>query len=151
MGGLSMKAKQEVARETAKAYKQALKSKKRKGKILDELTRVTGYARKYAIRLLRTLVIGTAIYSEGKLIKVRAGISKKGKKRERYYDEELKAALKIIWIYYDMICGKRLASVMKEKDVKPGYIHIDTVGHEGGNASGDFCWTLTMTDVAMQF
>ncbi|MBG6185326.1 hypothetical protein IWX65_003305 [Arthrobacter sp. CAN_A214] len=32
--------------------------------------------------------------------------------------------------------------------VKPGFVEIDLVGHEGGNSSGEFCFTLTVTDVA---
>ncbi len=30
----------------------------------------------------------------------------------------------------------------------PGFLEIDLVGHEGGNPLGEFCFTLTMTDVA---
>lgn len=30
---------------------------------------------------------------------------------------------------------------------EPGFVEIDLVGHEGGNASGDFCHTLDVTDV----
>ena len=30
----------------------------------------------------------------------------------------------------------------------PGFIEIDLVGHEGGNSFGEFCFTLTMTDIA---
>ncbi len=33
-------------------------------------------------------------------------------------------------------------------DVTPGFIEIDLVGHEGGNATGEFCFTLTATDIA---
>src|ERR1019366_9054727 len=33
-------------------------------------------------------------------------------------------------------------------DVAPGFVEIDLVGHEGGNSFGEFCFTLTMTDVA---
>lgn len=29
----------------------------------------------------------------------------------------------------------------------PGFVEIDLVGHEGGNPSGDFCQTLTVTDI----
>ncbi len=29
----------------------------------------------------------------------------------------------------------------------PGFVEIDLVGHEGGNSFGEFCFTLTMTDV----
>lgn len=31
---------------------------------------------------------------------------------------------------------------------KPGFVEIDLVGHEGGNSFGEFCFTLTVTDVA---
>jgi hypothetical protein len=30
----------------------------------------------------------------------------------------------------------------------PGFVEIDLVGHEGGNSSGEFCFTLTVTDIA---
>ncbi|MET0781219.1 MAG: transposase family protein [Microbacterium sp.] len=33
-------------------------------------------------------------------------------------------------------------------DTVPGFVEIDLVGHEGGNASGQYCYTLTVTDVA---
>lgn len=36
-------------------------------------------------------------------------------------------------------------------DAIPGFMEIDLVGHEGGNASGDFCFTLTATDIATEW
>lgn len=33
-------------------------------------------------------------------------------------------------------------------DDRPGFIEIDLVGHEGGNATGEHCYTLTATDIA---
>lgn len=33
-------------------------------------------------------------------------------------------------------------------DLRPGFLEIDLVGHEGGVLKGDFCCTLDMTDVA---
>jgi transposase InsO family protein len=33
----------------------------------------------------------------------------------------------------------------------PGFCEVDLVGHEGGNPLGEFCFTLTMTDVATGF
>ena len=33
-------------------------------------------------------------------------------------------------------------------DTWPGFIEIDLVGHEGGNSTGEFCFTLTATDIA---
>jgi transposase InsO family protein len=31
---------------------------------------------------------------------------------------------------------------------RPGFVEIDLVGHEGGNSFGEFCFTLTVTDMA---
>ena len=33
-------------------------------------------------------------------------------------------------------------------DAVPGFVEIDLVGHEGGNASGEYCFTLTVTDIS---
>ncbi len=33
-------------------------------------------------------------------------------------------------------------------EARPGFVEIDLVGHDGGDASGDFCQTLDVTDVA---
>ena len=33
-------------------------------------------------------------------------------------------------------------------EARPGFVEIDLVGHEGGHSFGEFCFTLTMTDVA---
>lgn len=32
-------------------------------------------------------------------------------------------------------------------DARPGFLEIDLVGHDGGRADGEYCYTLTMTDV----
>jgi Integrase core domain. len=33
-------------------------------------------------------------------------------------------------------------------EARPGFVEIDLVGHEGGNAVGEHCYTLTVTDIA---
>jgi len=33
-------------------------------------------------------------------------------------------------------------------DARPGFLEMDLVGHDGGSAQGDYCFTLDMTDVA---
>lgn len=33
-------------------------------------------------------------------------------------------------------------------DARPGFVEIDLVGHEGGLAEGEHCYTLTVTDIA---
>ncbi len=37
------------------------------------------------------------------------------------------------------------------KENKVGFFEIDLVGHEGGNARGDFAWTLNFVDVKVQW
>jgi hypothetical protein len=33
-------------------------------------------------------------------------------------------------------------------DARPGFVEIDLVGHDGGDLNGEFCYTLTVTDIA---
>ncbi|MHC5796658.1 hypothetical protein ACVXZ4_10910 [Lacisediminihabitans sp. FW035] len=33
-------------------------------------------------------------------------------------------------------------------DAVPGFVEIDLIGHDGGNASGEFCSTLPVTNIA---
>ena len=33
-------------------------------------------------------------------------------------------------------------------DARPGFVEIDLVGHDGGNATGPYAYTLTVTDIA---
>lgn len=33
-------------------------------------------------------------------------------------------------------------------DAVPGFVEIDLVAHDGGNASGEYCFTLTVTDIS---
>lgn len=33
-------------------------------------------------------------------------------------------------------------------DAEPGFLEMDLVGHDGGRAEGDYCFTLDMTDIA---
>lgn len=33
-------------------------------------------------------------------------------------------------------------------DAQPGFVEIDLVAHDGGVAAGEYCYTLTMTDIA---
>lgn len=33
-------------------------------------------------------------------------------------------------------------------EARPGFVEVDLVGHDGGSSHGDFCHTLTLTDIA---
>ncbi|MBI5755988.1 MAG: hypothetical protein HZA12_03600 [Nitrospirae bacterium] len=206
---LTVKEKRSVVKVVALRYKKA--RKKEKKVILNEFIKLTGYNRCYATYLLR---------SHGKRIRISkdtivvGDITKKvERKKEKIYDEIVFIALKKLWYIMDCICGKRLASILKElipklerhkeieldcntrgkllkisaatidrllsgekkKDClkgrsntkpgtllknqipirmfsewdeqRPGFVEIDLVGHEGGDARGDFIQTLDVVDV----
>lgn len=42
----------------------------------------------------------------------------------------------------------RMKTWREWNDHEPGFVQIDLVGHEGGDNNGEFCFTLTATDVA---
>ena len=73
--------------------------RREKGRMLEEVTRVTGYHRKSAIRLLRA--------AEGKQGSKRHG-------RPRGYGTEVVHALKVVWEVADRVCSKRLAPFVSE-------------------------------------
>jgi hypothetical protein len=215
--GLTMKEKQAVTREMATEYNRA--TKKQKGQILDTLTKLTGYNRSYAARVLRQrarpVVLGRGVVDgvTVTLVEDERTKHKKRRKRQKIYDKDVLVALQKVWLICDGICGKRLAPYLKEivpkledlgeltldKETKcklirvspatidrmlapmrkryqlrsrsqtkpgtllkhqipirtfsdwdeqrPGFIEIDLVSHEGGNARGDYAYTLDATDV----
>ena len=74
-------------------------SKTDKGKILDEFTKVTGYHRKAAIRLLRQ--------------RNKPGAHKK-RGRPRQYSAVVAGALRVAWETTDRLCSKRLRPFLPE-------------------------------------
>ena len=74
-------------------------SKKEKGKILDEFTRVTGYHRKAAIRLFRHCN--------------QTGVNKR-RGRPRQYGMAVAGALRVAWEATDRLCSKRLHPFLPE-------------------------------------
>ena len=86
---ISMETRNELVKVLGMRYREG--SMAEKGKILDEFTKVSGYHRKHAIRLLST-------EKEEKVIP----------HSRRIYDEAVKEALTVIWEASDRICSKRL-------------------------------------------
>lgn len=88
-------------REYVEAVRQRyfLASKKEKGKILDEFTKVTGRHRKAAIRLIR--------HSD----RARTG-KKRGRRRQ--YSAAVVGALRLAWEATDRLCSKRLQPFLPE-------------------------------------
>ena len=78
------------------------RSKKEKGRLLDESEKRTGLNRKYLIRKLR--VISNL---DNKKAKVR--------RRKQVYDGEVRAALVRCWEIFDYPCGQRLKPLLSEE------------------------------------
>ena len=78
------------------------KSKKGKGKLLDESEKRTGMNRKYLIRKLR---------SHSSLDKVKP----KHRRRKEFYDGYVRAALVRCWEIFDYPCGQRLKPMLREE------------------------------------
>jgi len=94
-----------MTRGSIREYKEAVRerylrgSKKEKGKILDEFTRVTGCHRKAAIRLFRHCN--------------QPGVNKR-RGRPRRYGMAVAGALRVAWEATDRLCSKRLHPFLPE-------------------------------------
>jgi hypothetical protein len=107
---LNMNERRAVIRVQALRYRKA--RKKEKGRILDEVVKLTGYHRWYAVRLLglqgKAVRVGRHQRLVGEL-KVRAR-----RRRGRTYTEAVMEKLRTIWVILDGICGKRLVGILPE-------------------------------------
>ena len=75
--GLEMQARKAVTKEVAARYRRA--GKKEKVRILDEFCKTTGYARKYAITVLRNYGKESVVRIDGKMVRIVGGTAKKRK------------------------------------------------------------------------
>jgi hypothetical protein len=99
----------------------------RKGRVQDELVALTGWHRGYARAALREALKQRA---------VRARAPRAGK-----YDDATKPGS----LLRDQITVRTWADW---DSTVPGFVEIDPVGPEGGNSSGEFYFTLPVTDIA---
>jgi hypothetical protein len=107
---LMMKERRSVTAVVAARYRRA--SKKDKNTILNEFTQLTGYNRCYAAFLLRSK--GKKLRINNKTVLVGDLTRRIKRNRPRTYDDKVVCALKKIWFVMDCICGKRLATTLKE-------------------------------------
>jgi hypothetical protein len=144
--GLNMKERQVVTREYKGRYQKAVKKKKKKEKrtLLDEFTRLTGYYRKSAIRLLSARPPKTAlVYAAGKAVKLKpakSGLRLKGKSLTKPLNS-LKSRIPIRTFYTGgERCNARFLANRRRRT---------SVRHHCGQATrGQYDHTLTATDAA---
>ena len=95
---MSFQARRELLAQVAPRYREA--SRNKRSLILDEFVASTGYARKYAIRLLSRPIVPSGW-------RIR-------RTRERRYGEALQEALQTAWAAANYIGSKRLAPFLPE-------------------------------------
>lgn len=98
---MDMQSRNQYLRELRREYLKK-KSKKVRGKLLDEAVKRTELERKYLIKKLRPKSnLDRQPYER--------------KKRKRVYDGELKAALVVCWKIFDYPCGQRLKPLLEQE------------------------------------
>jgi len=108
---LSMATRRELKQAVGERYLAAGRWERRQ--ILDDFTRVTGYHRKHALRVLHQPLV-----------------PRPPRPRERIYDEAVRQALALLWEAADRICGKRLKAllpVLIESMERHGHLRLDLV------------------------
>jgi len=113
--GLNMQVKKAVTREYKLRYQKA--TKKEKKVILDEFTKLTGYHRKSATRLLCAKPIKQIlVYMKGKAVKIKPEKKRpSNRKGKRIYTDDVIDALRKVWIFFWYKCGKILAPLMRQQ------------------------------------
>lgn len=126
---LTMEQKKAVIKELQDRYQKS--SKREKIVILDELIKLTGYNRSYAARVLRRKELLGYLNISGRRVKYL--VSKRKRKKLKFYDEEVLSGLKELWKEADYICSKRLAPFLAEFIAvleKYGEITLDPIVRE---------------------
>jgi len=110
-----MKEKKAVAREYKPRYQKA--TKKEKKALLDEFTRLTGYHRKSAARILSAKPAKQVlVYIDGKPAKVRPEKKRpSNRKGKRIYADGVIGTLRQVWTFFWFKCGKILAPLMRQQ------------------------------------
>src|SRR5680860_899140 len=132
--GLTMGQRQAVTKTIAMRYRRG--SRAGKGAILVELCATLRRFGELDIddEVAAALVVMSAATMDRRLAADRAAMSLRGRSHTKP-GSLLKDAISIrTWAQWD--------------DAVPGFVEVDLVGHEGGNAVGEHAYTLTVTDIA---
>lgn len=138
--GLTMGRRQALTKAIATRYRQAGRADK--STILDELCQVRELVATQ--QRFGELDVGDEVAAAGvamspatmdrRLVEARAAMRLRGRSHTKP-GSLLKDAIAIrTWAQWD--------------GAVPGFVEIDLVGHEGGNAAGEHAYTLTVTDIA---
>jgi hypothetical protein len=113
--GLTMQQKQAVTREYRPRYQKA--AKKEKQTLLDEFTRLTGYHRKSAVRLLNARPARNVLVTlDGKPVKLKPEKKRPAnRKGKRIYTDEVITSLRLVWTFFWYKCGKIFAPLMRQQ------------------------------------
>jgi hypothetical protein len=110
-----MQERKAVTREYKPRYQKAKKNEKQT--LLDEFTQLTGYHRKYAVRLLGTKPIKqVTIFVKGTRTKIKPEKKRpSNRKGKRSYSDETINCLRLVWTFFWYKCGKILAPLMRQQ------------------------------------
>lgn len=111
--GLRMGERKSVTRETVREYRRA--TRRRKGKLLDQVARLNGWTRHHAGWMLRWWGHAVYCWQDGQRVKIVVGRRRSIQFRRCYYDQPVYTALKQIWQWYGWMCGKRLVGVLRHQ------------------------------------
>jgi len=112
MGRLSTPTRRELVAAASRRYSDA--NREERGRILDELTSLTGLHRKHAARLLRG--------GGGRT-------RHEPRPQRRLYDDAVREALVVLWETSDRVCGKRLrplVPILLEAMERHGHLQLDS-------------------------
>ncbi|MDR1149698.1 MAG: transposase [Spirochaetaceae bacterium] len=113
--GLNMKEKQAVTREYTPRYRKA--EKKEKSALPDEFTRLAGYHRKSAVRLLGGKPVREVLAcADGEAVKLKPEKKRPANRRgKRIYTGEAIAAPRLVRAFFRCECGKILAPLVRQQ------------------------------------
>jgi hypothetical protein len=113
--GLQMSERKSVAREIKREYRKA--GKNGKTVMLDQFIKLTGYNRKYAIRLLsKKADIQAVVTADGKTVvfKPEKKVRPKNRLGKPVYTRETVGTLEKIWAFYGGKCGAYLSVIIRQ-------------------------------------
>ncbi|MDR0552389.1 MAG: hypothetical protein LBG72_10360 [Spirochaetaceae bacterium] len=104
-----------MKREYRLCYQKA--TKKEKSALLSEFTKLTGYNRKSAVRLLSGKPVREVVVNgNGKTVKFKSEKKRPANRNgKRKYDDEVIASLRLVWTFFWCKCGKILAPLMRQQ------------------------------------